>query len=173
MSDVQINHGPVEAVADAPSAADASRDALLAELCGLGATMSAAMEAVPGFVPCGHAFGVVVEGLYAASACGDAARLDELAADVRARSEHVSAHRGVAQGAVALAAPQSPETALLLAAVRGIASDAFGAMQLGRMDDDVDVFLANALAALGSGAVDHELLARAGVAAQKAYALAR
>ena len=116
MSDVQINHGPVEAVADAPSAADASRDALLAELCGLGATMSAAMEAVPGFVPCGHAFGVVVEGLYAASACGDAAQLDELAADVRARSEHVSAHRGVAQGAVALAAPQSPETALLLAA---------------------------------------------------------
>lgn len=158
MSDVQINHGPVEAVADAPSAADASRDALLAELCGLGATMSAAMEAVPGFVPCGHAFGVVV---------------DELAADVRARSEHVSAHRGVAQGAVALAAPQSPEAALLLAAVRGIASDAFGAMQLGRMDDDVDVFLANALAALGSGAVDHELLTRAGVAAQKAYALAR
>lgn len=173
MSDVQINHGPVEAVADAPSAADASRDALLAELCGLGATMSAAMEAVPGFVPCGYAFGVVVEGLYAASACGDAAQLDELAADVRARSEHVSAHRGVAQGAVALAAPQSPETALLLAAVRGIASDAFGAMQLGRMDDDVDVFLANALAALGSGAVDHELLTRAGVAAQKAYALAR
>ena len=172
MSDVQINHGPVEAVADAPSAADASRDALLAELCGLGATMSAAMEAVPGFVPCGHAFGVV-EGLYAASACGDAAQLDELAADVRARSEHVSAHRGVAQGAVALAAPQSPEAALLLAAVRGIASDAFGAMQLGRMDDDVDVFLANALAALGSGAVDHELLTRAGVAAQKAYALAR
>ena len=46
-------------------------------------------------------------------------------------------------------------------------------MQLGRMDDDVDVFLANALAALGSGAVDHELLTRAGVAAQKAYALAR
>lgn len=173
MSDVQINHGPVEAVADAPSAADASRDALLAELCGLGATMSAAMEAVPGFVPCGHAFGVVAEGLYAASACGDAAQLDELAADVRARSEHVSAHRGVAQGAVALAAPQSPEAALLLAAVRGIASDAFGAMQLGRMDDDVDVFLANALAALGSGAVDHELLTRAGVAAQKAYALAR
>ena len=173
MSDVQINHGPVEAVADAPSAADASRDALLAELCGLGATMSAAMEAVPGFVPCGHAFGVVVEGLCAASACGDAAQLDELAADVRARSEHVSAHRGVAQGAVALAAPQSPEAALLLAAVRGIASDAFGAMQLGRMDDDVDVFLANALAALGSGAVDHELLTRAGVAAQKAYALAR
>lgn len=173
MSDVQINHGPVEAVADAPSAADASRDALLAELCGLGATMSAAMEAVPGFVPCGHAFGVVVEGLYAAFACGDAAQLDELAADVRARSEHVSAHRGVAQGAVALAAPQSPEAALLLAAVRGIASDAFGAMQLGRMDDDVDVFLANALAALGSGAVDHELLTRAGVAAQKAYALAR
>ena len=173
MTDHSIQHGPVAASATEADGAQGLRDQLMAELCGLGATMTAAMAAQPGFVPCEHAFGVVIEGLEAAVSSSDESRLSEVAEDVRARSEHVSAHRGVAQGAVALAAPQSPEAALLLAAVRGIASDAFGAMQLGRMDDDVDVFLANALAALGSGAVDHELLTRAGVAAQKAYALAR
>ena len=173
MTEHSIQHGPVTASATEADGVQGLRDQLMAELCGLGATMTAAMAAQPGFVPCEHAFGVVIEGLEAAVSSSDESRLSEVAEDVRARSEHVSAHRGVAQGAVALAAPQSPETALLLAAVRGIASDAFGAMQLGRMDDDVDVFLANALAALGSGAVDHELLTRAGVAAQKAYALAR
>lgn len=173
MTDHSIQHGPVAASATEADGTQGLRDQLMAELCGLGATMTAAMAAQPGFVPCEHAFGVVIEGLEAAVSSSDESRLSEVAEDVRARSEHVSAHRGVAQGAVALAAPQSPEAALLLAAVRGIASDAFGAMQLGRMDDDVDVFLANALAALGSGAVDHELLTRAGVAAQKAYALAR
>ena len=168
-----IQHGSVEATAPARSRADQLQDRLVAELCGLGATMSAAMEAEPGFVPCGHAFGVLIEGLYGAAACVDEAQLAELAENVRARSEHVSAHRDVAQGEAVLPAPATPEAALLLAALRGIAVDAACAMRLGRMDDEVDVFLANALAALGAGTVDHALLARAGGVALKAAELAR
>ena len=40
---------------------------LMAELVGLGTTMCAAMDAHPGFVPCRHAFDVLLEGLEAAA----------------------------------------------------------------------------------------------------------
>ena len=40
---------------------------LMAELVGLGTTMCAAMDANLGFVPCSHAFGVLLEGLEAAA----------------------------------------------------------------------------------------------------------
>ncbi|WP_321970841.1 hypothetical protein [Paratractidigestivibacter sp.] len=168
-----VQHGPVEATETTRPAIYGKRDELLAELCGLGATMTGAMAAVPGFVPCGHAFGVVIDGLYASVACGSVEQLDQIIEAVHDRSEHVSAHRGVEAGAVAAPACDTPEAALLLAAVRGMAADVYCAMELGRMDDDVDVLLANALAALGAGSVDHELLTRAGAAAVRAAEMAR
>lgn len=173
MTDHSIQHGPVAASATEADGAQGLRDQLMAELCGLGATMTAAMAAQPGFVPCEHAFGVVVEGLEAAVSSSDESRLSEVAEDVRARSEHVSAHRGVPMGTAQMPAPATPEAALFLAALRGIAADAACAMRLGRMDQDVDVFLVNALAALGAGDASHALLERAGQAALAASGLAR
>lgn len=173
MTDHSIQHGPVAASATEADGAQGLRDQLMAELCGLGATMTAAMAAQPGFVPCEHAFGVVIEGLEAAVSSSDESRLSEVAEDVRARSEHVSAHRGVPMGTAQMPAPATPEAALLLAALRGIAADAACAMRLGCMDQDVDVFLVNALAALGAGDASHALLERAGQAALAASRLAR
>lgn len=173
MTDHSIQHGPVAASATEADGAQGLRDQLMAELCGLGATMTAAMAAQPGFVPCEHAFGVVIEGLEAAVSSSDESRLSEVAEDVRARSEHVSAHRGVPMGTGQMPAPATPEAALLLAALRGIAADAACAMRLGRMAQDVDVFLVNALAALGAGDASHALLERAGQAALAASGLAR
>ena len=173
MTDHSIQHGPVAASATEADGAQGLRDQLMAELCGLGATMTAAMAAQPGFVPCEHAFGVVIEGLEAAVSSSDESCLSEVAEDVRARSEHVSAHRGVPMGTAQMPAPATPEAALLLAALRGIAADAACAMRLGRMDQDVDIFLVNALAALGAGDASHALLERAGQAALAASGLAR
>lgn len=173
MTDHSIQHGTVAASATEADGAQGLRDQLMAELCGLGATMTAAMAAQPGFVPCEHAFGVVIEGLEAAVSSSDESRLSEVAEDVRARSEHVSAHRGVPMGTAQMPAPATPEAALLLAALRGIAADAACAMRLGRMDQDVNVFLVNALAALGAGDASHALLERAGQAALAASGLAR
>lgn len=173
MTEHSIQHGPVTASATEAEDVQGLRDQLMAELCGLGATMTAAMAAQPGFVPCEHAFGVVIEGLEAAVSSSDESRLSEAAEDVRARSEHVSAHRGVPMGTAQMPAPATPEAALLLATLRGIAADAACAMRLGRMDQDVDVFLVNALAALGAGDASHALLERAGQAALAASGLAR
>lgn len=173
MTDHSIQHGPVAASATEADGAQGLRDQLMAELCGLGATMTAAMAAQPGFVPCEHAFGVVIEGLEAAVSSSDESCLSEVAEDVRARSEHVSAHRGVPMGTAQMPAPATPEAALLLAALRGIATDAARAVRRGRMDQDVDVFMVNALAALAAGEVDHELLQRAGQVALAASRLAR
>ena len=94
MTEHSIQHGPVTASATEADGAQGLRDQLMAELCGLGATMTAAMAAQPGFVPCEHAFGVVVEGLEVAVSSSDESCLSEVAEDVRARNEHVSAHRG-------------------------------------------------------------------------------
>ncbi len=173
MTEHPIQHGPVTASATEADGVQGLRDQLMAELCGLGATMTAAMAAQPGFVPCEHAFGVVIEGLEAAVSSSDESRLSEVAEDVRARSEHVSAHRGVPMGTAQIPAPATPEAALLLAALCGIAADAACAMRCGRMDQDVDVFLVNALAALGAGGASHALLERAGQAALAASRLAR
>lgn len=173
MTEHSIQHGPVTASATEADGVQGLRDQLMAELCGLGAIMTAAMAAQPGFVPCEHAFGVVIEGLEAAVSSSDESRLSEVAEDVRARSEHVSAHRGVPMGTAQIPAPATPEAALLLAALCGIAADAACAMRCGRMDQDVDVFLVNALAALGAGGASHALLERAGQAALAASRLAR
>ena len=173
MTEHSIQHGPVTASATEADGVQGLRDQLMAELCGLGATMTAAMAAQPGFVPCEHAFGVVIEGLEAAVSSSDESRLSEVAEDVRARSEHVSAHRGVPMGTAQIPVPATPEAALLLAALCGIAADAACAMRCGRMDQDVDVFLVNALAALGAGGASHALLERAGQAALAASRLTR
>lgn len=173
MTEHSIQHGPVTASATEADGVQGLRDQLMAELCGLGATMTAAMAAQPGFVPCEHAFGVVIEGLEAAVSSSDESRLSEVAEDVRARSEHVSAHRGVPMGTAQMPDPATPEAALLLAALCGIAADAACAMRYGRMDQDVDVFLVNALAALGAGGASHALLERAGQAALAASRLTR
>lgn len=173
MTEHSIQHGPVTASATEADGVQGLRDQLMAELCGLGATMTAAMAAQPGFVPCEHAFGVVIEGLEAVVSSSDESRLSEVAEDVRARSEHVSAHRGVPMGTAQMPAPATPEAALLLAALCGIAADAACAMRCGRMDQDVDVFLVNALAALGAGGASHALLERAGQAALAASRLTR
>ena len=173
MTEHPIQHGPVTASVTEADGVQGLRGQLMAELCGLGATMTAAMVAQPGFVPCEHAFGVVIEGLEAAVSSSDGSRLSEVAEDVRARSEHVSAHRGVPMGTAQIPAPATPEAALLLAALCGIAADAACAMRCGRMDQDVDVFLVNALAALGAGGASHALLERAGQAALAASRLTR
>lgn len=173
MTEHSIQHGPVTASATEADGVQGLRDQLMAELCGLGATMTAAMAAQPGFVPCEHAFGVVIESLEAAVSSSDESRLSEVAEDVRARSEHVSAHRGVPMGTAQIPAPATPEAALLLAALCGIAVDAACAMRCGRMDQGVDVFLVNALAALGAGGASHALLERAGQAALAASRLTR
>ena len=173
MTEHSIQHGLVTASATEADGVQGLRDQLMAELCGLGATMTAAMAAQPGFVPCEHSFGVVIEGLEAAVSSSDESRLSEVAEDVRARSEHVSAHRGVPMGTAQMPAPATPEAALLLAALCGIAADAACAMRCGRMDQDVDVFLVNALAALGAGGASHALLERAGQVALAAFRLTR
>lgn len=174
MSDCKpIQHGPVDATVGGTTRADELRSRLVAELCGLGATMTAAMDAVPGFVPCGHAFGVVIEGLRATVASNDEVELTSLVEAVHERSEHVCAHRGVPQGQACAPDVSAPESALLLAALRGIAADAYEGMRRGNMEDSVNILLVNALAALGAGTVDHALLTRAAAAAVMAAGLVR
>ena len=97
----QVIHGDVTAVTEVATQAptERAREVLMAELCGLGATLTSAMEASPDFVPCGHAFGELIAGLYGAVVSDDEAALTELADTARSRSEHVAEHRGVTQAA--------------------------------------------------------------------------
>ena len=186
-----ILHGAVEGTHDEErkskiASVAQAQDELVAELVGLGTTMSAAMDALPGFVPCGHAFGVVVEGL--AASAGHVAPEDvrQLTEAVHARSEHVSDHRGVPQGAAVdvraqlAAAPADDQVAAmraqLLVSLQGIAPYALRAMELGVMSDDVDVALARGLAALGRADASladlHEALALVAAASLGALRLA-
>lgn len=183
-----IQHGAVAGTDDAQLRAmiaevAQSQDELVAELVGLGATMTAAMDALPGFVPCGHAFGIVIEGLAASAGHVDPAHVREVTAAVRARSEHVSDHRGVAQGkpvdvrhSLAGDGKTSAMRAQLLVSLQGIAPYAMRAMELGVMSDDLDVALARALAVLGRSdatvAELHEQLAGVSEAARVALTLA-
>lgn len=61
----------------------------------LGATITAAMDDVPGFVPCGTPAQVVLDALAAAGAAEPEADLAQRVAQVRGFVEHVSGHRGV------------------------------------------------------------------------------
>lgn len=149
MTEHSIQHGPVTASATEADGVQGLRDQLMAELCGLGATMTAAMAAQPGFVPCEHAFGVVIEGAAAACACEDETRLEELTAAVRARSEHVAEHRGVAMGASAHVDMTDVDAVSLLLCVLGGAPRMVRAMRAGVMSQEANVALVRALACLG------------------------
>ena len=183
-----IQHGAVqgdEGLREGIAAVAKAQDELVAELVGLGTTMTAAMEALPGFVPCGHAFGVVIEGLNASAGHFEPDYVHQLAEAVRARNEHVSDHRGVPQGspvdvrAQLAAAPEGDASALmraqLLVSLQGVAPYAMRAMELGVMSDDVDVALAKGLAVLGRDDVDamelHDALTLVSGAAKAALAL--
>lgn len=172
-NDVRVTHGDVIATTapEAQAEVERARLELMAELCALGSTMTSAMDAAPGFVPCGHAFGELVEGLCAVTGSDDARELAAAGASARARAEHVSEHRGVALGAAVFPMLDDARAALLFATLRGVAADARRAARVGRSDDGVNAFLANALSALGSGAVDDDLLVRAGRVAYAAGAL--
>ena len=149
----KVQHGDVEGLVGLEDAKKvmALRGQLVAELVGLGSTMCAAMDAMPGFVPCGHAFGVVIEGLAASAASTSAAELAAVTADVRGRSEHVSDHRGVPQGkAVDVMAAPGGCASEVLSLVQVAALTALPAMQAGVMSDELDVALVRALSALGN-----------------------
>lgn len=171
----QVKHGPVAATITKAQAdeVERARSRLKDELCGLGATMTSAMEADPGFMPCGHAFGELIEGLHGVTVSQDPAELGELAERVRLRSEHVATHRDARQGVAVFPVPEVAQVALLFAAVRGVGADAWRALSMGATDDTVNVFLANALAALGAGEASQELLVQAGRAAYLAGELVR
>ena len=183
-----IQHGAVqgdEGLKEGIAAVAAAQDELVAELVGLGATMCAAMDALPGFVPCGHAFGVVIEGLNASVGHFEPAYVNQLTEAVRARSEHVSDHRGVPQGApvdvrAALKAASGDDKsaamrAQLLVTLQGVAPYVMRSMELGVMSDEIDVALARGLAVLGKQDADamelHDALMNVSGAAKAALAL--
>ena len=165
----RVVHGNVtgevdEAAVEALRGVEEARGKLLGELVGLGTTMCAAMDAHAGFVPCEHAFGVVIEGVAAVAACEDALRLEELAAAVRARSEHVAEHRGVPQGAV-VAPRVDSDGAMALSCLLGAAPRMARLMGVGIMSQRANVALVRALAALGDKGGDACAPARELVAA--------
>lgn len=86
---------------------------LFGALCGLGGTITEAMDNNPGFVPCGHPAAVVMEAL---EVCGtDAASEDEIVAQtamVQGFIEHVADHRGVSAHTGRVDALSEAETAL-------------------------------------------------------------
>ncbi|MCI1998714.1 MAG: hypothetical protein LKJ49_08775 [Olsenella sp.] len=61
----------------------------------LGSTITAAMDDVPGFVPCGTPAQVVTDALRAASAPKEPAGISEQIDQVRGFVEHVAGHRAV------------------------------------------------------------------------------
>ena len=61
----------------------------------LGATITAAMDDAPGFVPCGTPAQVVLDALNAAGSAEPEADLPQHVAQVRGFVEHISGHRGV------------------------------------------------------------------------------
>lgn len=75
---------------------DANKLGLLGKLCGLGGTITEAMNEIEGFVPCGHPAAVVLEAL---EVCGDPLatelKVTEETETVQGFIEHVSEHRGV------------------------------------------------------------------------------
>ncbi|MGI6754898.1 MAG: hypothetical protein ACOX4F_02635 [Atopobiaceae bacterium] len=130
-------------------------DQLVSALVSLGQTLSNAMDAVPGFVPCGHAFGELAAGICALDSADESQAIEA----VRARAAHISDHRGVELGAETLEV--SPHLAQkqqqLLAAIKRLGKPAYEAISAGAERDEVDVFLARACAALGHKDSEAEL----------------
>lgn len=90
----------------------------------LGATITAAMDDVPGFVPCGTPAQVVLDALVAAGAAEPATDLAQRVAQVRGFVEHVSGHRGVPAHAGTDVTALSPVGKQLLDALFSFAASA-------------------------------------------------
>ena len=160
-------HGAVTAVSDAEfkelvSLSQAQAE-LLAQTAGLAITLSNAMEAVAGFIPCGHAFSELFVGLKLSF--GDV----QMALDgVRARAEHVSAHRGVDKGepfdliaAMKAYTATAAKLSQLVANLHVLASLAERAQRLGSTDDTLNKAIAVSLALAAKSSVSDSELAQA------------
>ena len=110
----------------------------------LGATITAAMDDAPGFVPCGTPAQVVLDALNAASVAEPEADLPQRVAQVRGFVEHVSDHRGVPAHAGTDITALSPVGKQLLDALFSFAASA-GAESL---SPDATSWLYRSLAAL-------------------------
>lgn len=92
---------------------DSNKTKLFGKLCGLGGTITEAMNEIEGFVPCGHPAAVVLEAL---EVCGDPLATDTKVAEeldtVQGFIEHVSEHRGVSAHAGRADELSAEETAL-------------------------------------------------------------
>lgn len=71
-----------------------AQDKLAGALVALGATITDAMDAAPGFVPCGTPSQVIIDALNTYAAADDAA-ITQTTPSILAFVEHVSDHRGV------------------------------------------------------------------------------
>lgn len=165
-------HGAVTAVSDAEfkelvSLSQAQAE-LLAQTAGLAITLSNAMEAVAGFIPCVHAFSELFVGLKLSF--GDAEIKDvQMALDgVRARAEHVSAHRGVDKGepfdliaAMKAYTATAAKLSQLVANLHVLASLAERAQRLGSTDDTLNKAIAVSLALAAKSSVSDSELAQA------------
>lgn len=90
----------------------------------LGATITAAMDDAPGFVPCGTPAQVVLDALNAAGTAEPETDLPQRVAQVRGFVEHVSGHRGVPAHTGTDVATLSPAGKQLLDALLGFAASA-------------------------------------------------
>lgn len=157
-----VQHGPVDMSSEELSAqihaVAAAQDELLAECVSLGTTLTRAMDALPGFVPCGHAFSELIVGVAETLGRQDVEELAQVKEAVRARAEHVADHRGVELGKALNPVPElvkldanSPQRVklALLAALQSLAIYTRRAMELGEMRDEINVAIARGLALLG------------------------
>ena len=119
------------------------------------------MDANPGFVPCGHAFGVVIEGLECAAFDSKPEVLREQAEKVHARSEHVAKHRGVPVGPVTdpYGSCCVPGREALAEAFSNIQKAALAVEDNGVDIEEVNVALIRVLAGLGDPNSDAQALA--------------
>ena len=113
----------------------------------LGATITAAMDDTPGFVPCGTPAQVVIDALVAAGAAEPAASLPQQVAQVRGFVEHVSGHRGVPAHAGTDVTALSPAGKQLLDALLAFAASA----NAETLSADATSWLYRSLAALETG----------------------
>lgn len=118
---------------------------LTAELISLGQTLTNAMDAAPGFVPCGHAFGELASGFVALGGADEQAAAES----AHDRAAHIADHRGVELGAVVELAGTEPERTELLSSAKQVAGSVAAALQAGTEAQDACIFLAHAAAALG------------------------
>lgn len=174
MSSDALHHGAVDAALsqDAAQSLGEVRQELAATVCSLAGTLCAAMDAIPGFVPCGHAFAELLAGVNGLLTYENISELRALTEQAQARGAHVCDHRGVEPGVAVAPQIGSTEAALLWAATRGIAADAWHGMRAGVSSDGVNVFVARALFALATGEQVAELSGLAGEVAREATKLA-